>query len=412
MMSRQAPLHLFKGYGIELEYMIVDSGSLTVRPVTDWLLQQVAGKIVNEIEVGPLCWSNELVLHVLELKTNGPAASLAGLADKFQAGVLKANQLLSPRHCRLLGTAMHPTMDPHRETILWPHENSPIYDAYNRIFGCQGHGWSNVQSMHINLPFANDEEFGRLHAAIRLVLPLLPALAASSPLVDGRLTGLLDNRLEFYRNNQLKIPEIAGQVIPEAVFRRADYEQQILTPTYQAIAPFDADGVLHEEWLNSRGAIARFERNTIEIRVLDTQECPKADLAIAVMVVSLIQALCDERWQSQRRQREIAVDPLAELFRRTLQGGGIDMVNDPAYLACFGVLDERISVADLWHRIYEQLEDEIPEEYRSPLELILRRGPLAQRILESLPEDFGSAEIVCVYRHLADCLLQGEMYHG
>ena len=36
----------------------------------------------------------------------------------------------------------------------------------------------------LNLPFSSDEEFGRLHAAIRLLLPLLPALAASSPLVE------------------------------------------------------------------------------------------------------------------------------------------------------------------------------------------------------------------------------------
>ncbi|MGW8313638.1 MAG: carboxylate-amine ligase [Desulfuromonadales bacterium] len=411
-MTGRAPLHLFEGYGIELEYMIVDRDSLAVKPVTDRLLQQMAGKIVNEIEVGPLCWSNELVLHVLELKTNGPAASLVGLVDLFQAGVLKANDKLDSLRCRLLGTAMHPLMDPHRETVLWPHENSPIYDAYNRIFGCQGHGWSNVQSMHINLPFADDEEFGRLHAAVRLVLPLLPALAASSPLVDGRLTGLLDNRLEFYRTNQQKVPEIAGQVAPEAVFSRADYEKQILAATYRAIAPYDPDGVLQEEWLNSRGAIARFERNTIEIRVLDIQECPKADLAIAALIVSLVRALCNDRWQSQRHQREIPVGPLAELFRRTLQGGGADMVHEPEYLACFGVLDERISVADLWRSIYGQLENEIDEEYRSPLELILRRGPLAQRILEALPTGFGAEEILHVYCQLADCLMLGELYHG
>jgi gamma-glutamyl:cysteine ligase YbdK (ATP-grasp superfamily) len=411
-MSENAPLHLFEGIGIELEYMIVDRDSLAVKPLTDRVLQQVAGKIVNEIEVGPLCWSNELVLHVLELKTNGPAASLAGLADQFQAGVLQVHEQLAPLHGRLLGTAMHPWMDPHRETVLWPHENSPIYDAYNRIFGCQGHGWSNVQSMHINLPFADDAEFGRLHAAIRLVLPLLPALAASSPLVDGKATGLLDNRLEFYRTNQRKVPEIAGHIIPEAVYSRIAYEQEILAPTYRAIALFDPEGVLQEEWLNSRGAIARFDRNAIEIRVLDVQECPKADLAIAALIIALVRALCNERWQSQNHQRETPVAPLAELFCRTLQGGGADMVNDPAYLACFGVYDERISVADLWRRIYEQIEPEVALEHRSPLALILRRGPLAQRILDALPKGFGRQEIDGVYRQLADCLLRGELYHG
>ena len=411
-MKEQAPLHLFEGYGIELEYMIVDCASLSVRPLTDRVLRQVAGKIVNEIEVGPLCWSNELVLHVLELKTNGPAARLEGLADQFQAGILQVHEQLALHNARLLGTAMHPWMDPHRETVLWPHENSPIYDAYNRIFGCQGHGWSNVQSTHINLPFADDAEFGRLHAAIRLVLPLLPALAASSPLVGGQATGMLDSRLEFYRTNQKRVPEIAGQVIPEAVFSRAAYEQEILAATYRAIAPYDPKGILQEEWLNSRGAIARFDRNAIEIRVLDIQECPKADLAIAALIVALVQALCNDRWQKLHHLQEIPVAPLAELFRRTLQGGGADLVNIPAYLACFGVLDPLISVADLWRRIYEQLENEIPMEHRSPLELILRRGPLAQRIMEALPKGFGREEIVAVYCQLADCLLHGELYHG
>ena len=410
-MSDQTPLHLFEGYGIELEYMIVEKDSLAVKPVTDRVLQQVAGSIVNELEFGPLCWSNELVLHVIELKTNGPAPELAGLADQFQTGIWQVSEQLAALGGRLLGTAMHPWMDPHRETVLWPHANSPIYTAYNRIFGCQGHGWSNLQSMHINLPFADDSEFGRLHAAIRLVLPLLPALAASSPIVSGMATGLLDNRLEFYRNNQKMIPEIAGQVIPEAVFNRADYEEKILGATYRAIAPHDPQYVLQEEWLNSRGAIARFERNAIEIRVLDIQECPKADLAIAALTVALIRALCEQRWGLLRHQQEIAVAPLAELFRRTLRGGGDELVEETAYLAGFGVLERRISVADLWRRLYEQLEDEIPAEYRAPLELILDRGTLSQRILQALPQGFGRTELAGVYRQLADCLLQGEMFH-
>jgi gamma-glutamyl:cysteine ligase YbdK (ATP-grasp superfamily) len=411
-MSEHPPLHLFEGYGIELEYMIVDRDTLAVRPLADRVLQQAAGKLVNEVEVGPLCWSNELVLHVIELKTNGPAKCLAGLADQFQTGVWQVHEQLARLNSRLLGTAMHPWMDPHRETVLWPHENSPIYTAYNRIFGCQGHGWANLQSLHINLPFADDAEFARLHAAIRLVLPLLPALAASSPIVAGRATGLLDTRLEYYRTNQQQIPQLTGAVIPEPVYNRRDYETTILDVTYRAIAPFDPQGVLQEEWLNARGAIARFERNTIEIRLLDVQECPKADLAMAALVVALVKALCAERWEALRHLQEIPVAPLAELFRRTLRGGGEELVDEPAYLACFGVFEQRISVAALWQRLYEQLEVEIPAEYHAPLELILRHGPLARRILQVLGDGFSRDELVAVYRRLADCLLQGELFHG
>jgi len=405
-------LHLFDGFGVELEYMIVDRASLEVRPITDRVLQQVAGAIVNEVEVGPLCWSNELVLHVIELKTNGPAPSLAGLGAIFQEGVHQVNQRLAALDARLLGSAMHPWMDPHRDTVLWPHENSPIYEAYNRIFSCQGHGWSNLQSMHINLPFCGDAEFGRLHAAIRLVLPLLPALAASSPIVGGQATGLLDNRLEFYRSNQRMIPQIAGEVIPEPVYSRVAYEQTILAETYRAIAPFDPQRVLQEEWLNSRGAIARFERSAIEIRLLDIQECPRADLAIAAMVVALVRALCEERWEKLSHQQAVPVAPLAELFRRTLQGGGAELIDEPGYLACFGVQDARTSVGALWRRLYDQLHGELPEEVHSPLELIMRRGPLARRILDSLGDARERAALTSVYRRLADCLERGELFHG
>lgn len=85
-----------------------------------------------------MCWSNELVLHVIELKTNGPARSLSGLAEKFQENVEEINRRLAGFGARLMPSAMHPWMDPHQETRLWSHEYSPVYEAYNRIFGCQG----------------------------------------------------------------------------------------------------------------------------------------------------------------------------------------------------------------------------------------------------------------------------------
>jgi gamma-glutamyl:cysteine ligase YbdK (ATP-grasp superfamily) len=186
------PLHLFEGFGVELEYMIVDRDTLNVRPIADRLLADAAGEIVSDVEFDRIAWSNELALHVIELKTNGPTASLAGLAEEFHQQVGQIDSLLSNHNARLMPTAMHPWMDPHTEFELWPHEHSSIYAAYNRIFDCHGHGWANLQSMHINLPFADDAEFGRLHAAIRLLLPILPALAASSPIVEGQKTEWLD----------------------------------------------------------------------------------------------------------------------------------------------------------------------------------------------------------------------------
>ena len=286
-------LGLFQACGVELEYMIVDRATLDVRPIADELFRDAAGgsEYVGEFASGDVSWSNELVAHVVELKTTEPAKSLAPLADAFQAQVRRINELLAPHGARLMPGGMHPWMDPDRETKLWPHDSSEIYESFHRIFGCGGHGWSNLQSVHLNLPFADDAEFGRLHAAIRVLLPILPVLAASSPIVDGRVTGVLDARLDAYRENSRRIPSITGHVVPEAVFTEADYRDSILARLYSDIAPHDPQAILQHEWLNARGAIARFERNTIEVRVLDVQECPAADVAICGLATAALRRL-------------------------------------------------------------------------------------------------------------------------
>jgi len=402
-------LHLFEGVGLELEYMIVDRRSLEVLPIADRVLTAQAGELTNEVEVGPLCWSNELVLHVLELKTNGPAESTAGLTEDFQNGVAAVNAHLASLGGQLLPGAMHPWFDPATQTRLWPHENSPIYAAYNRIFGCRGHGWSNLQSAHINLPFCGDQEFGRLHAAIRLVLPLLPALAAGSPVFAGRIGPALDNRLQFYRSNQQRIPQISGRVIPEPAYSATAYRQQILQPIYNAIAPFDPQKILQEEWLNSRGAIARFDRSTIEIRVLDVQECPAADVAIAGLVIVLLKALIEERWTDFSEQAGWSEVPLANLFNKVVIKGETTLIGDAEYLALFGYPGRSARAGELWQYLVEALFGSNPPE---PLQVIVEQGPLSRRLLRALGPEPGREKLAEVYRQLGDCLATGRMFHA
>jgi len=411
VVSEYSRLGLFKGFGVELEYMIVHRDSLAVLPIADLLLRADDGTQYDEVERGRLRWSNELVLHVVELKTNGPATSLTGLADEFQDQVAEINRLLEPLQGRLMPGAMHPWMNPDLETRVWPYGNRDIYHAYDRIFGCKGHGWSNLQSAHLNLPFATDEEFGRLHAAIRLVLPLLPALSAASPVMNGRITGLLDNRLEVYRFNQASIPSITGQVIPEAAFNQADYQRVILEAMYRDIAVHDPVGILQEEWLNSRGAIARFDRGTIEIRVLDVQECPAADLAIQQLLVVAIEELTAQLHASFLDQKLWHEGPLIDLFNRVLKEGRGCLIDDPRYLSMFGFKEKTMTVGELWQRLAGRL---LPDEHVAwpALSVIFDKGPLARRLMAALGEDPSMDCLAGVYRELCDCLKSGRMFHA
>jgi hypothetical protein len=284
------------------------------------------------------------------------------------------------------------------------------------VFGCQGHGWSNLQSVHLNLPFAGDEQFGRLHAAIRLLLPVLPALAASSPLVEGRATGWLDSRLDVYRSNSRKIPSIAGQVVPEPVFSAAAYEREVFQKIYADIAPFDPDGVLQDEWLNARGAIARFGRGTIEIRVLDIQECPQADLAICAAVVAVLQTLVSEEWQSLARQQSWPVEPLADILLATARDADRARIENVEYLRAFGLKTTGgCSAGELWRHLLSVARDRLGPAasiWQNSWNVLDEQGPLARRIMSRLETSGPSPpheQLYNLYRKLAECLAENQM---
>ncbi len=400
-MDESPRLGLFQGYGIEIEYMIVDRRTLDVAPLTDRVLEAAAGEIVSETDQGPLSWSNELVLHVVELKTNGPAPALAPLPAHFAADVRRIDGILAPLGARLLPGGMHPWMQPDTETRLWPHEYGAVYETFHRIFDCRGHGWSNLQSMHVNLPFADDDEFGRLHAAIRAVLPLLPALAASSPFVEGEATGWLDSRLRAYRSNARRVPSVSGVVVPEPHYTRAAYEGVLLAGIYQDLAPFDPEGVLRYEWVNARGAIARFDRYAIEIRVLDTQEGPTADLAVAAATSEILKDLVR---RDDDELRALSSEALAKTLWSAAEHGEWGVIDDRAHQRALGLPDHgALSLGEAWRALLERAAPR-HRPFRERLDLILDRGPLARRLLEAAGPGPTRARLAGVYGRLADAL--------
>jgi len=378
-------------FGMELEYMIVDRHTLDVRPIADRIIG-----VAGEVDRGPFTWVNELAAHLIEIKLTHPVASLGGLASGFQGEVAEINRRLEPHAARLLPTAMHPWMDPTTEMRLWPHESGPVYAAFDRIFDCRGHGWANLQSSHINLPFSTDDEFARLHAAVRLVMPLIPALAASSPYKERQRTGRLDERLAVYKTNAARVPSVTGFVVPESVYTEAEYRVRILEPMYRDIAALDPAGLLQEEWLNARGAIARFDRGAIEIRVVDVQECPAADLAVVMLVWRFIERYLD-RFEAIRNADTTR---LARLLDRASEEGGRARTD--------GILEygtcRRIS--DIWIGLYEDGGPLSDVQADAAARVILEHGNLSERILKS------EAPLIQTYSKLADCLASGAVFRN
>ena len=407
-MNQHLPPHAaFSVVGLEIEYALVDQSTLDCRSIADQLLTDARGEVIGEQADGELAWSNEFFLHVLELKNPHPTGDLMALQTNLQGAVRKMNRRLKQHGACLMPGAIHPWMEPATEGCRWPYGETAIYDAYASIFDCQTHGWANLQSMHINLPFANEAEFVRLHAAIRLILPLIPALAASSPVANGKLTGFADFRLETYRTNASAYPLITGHVIPEPIASHADYQQKILQPMYRAIAPADPDGILQHDWLNSRGAIARFDRNAIEIRVTDTQECVSADLAVAGAIIHAVQYLY------QRRNSDTASAPVCDtlaleaILLNTISDGDLTVIDDERYLAALGSTERACSAADLWrHLLAQPVQSTLKTRPASErlVQQILDYGTLSRRITEALGEAPTRERLSTVYLQLCDCL--------
>ena len=446
-----------------MEFMIVDRDTLNVLPRADVPLgKDKDGNQLSDIEYDDIGLSNELVSHVLEFKCAHPKSTFDGLGKRFFHEIRRANKKLEKINAMLLPSACHPFMDP-AEMKLWPYDCLDIYQTYDRIFNCKGHGWANLQSTHLNLSFDGDEEFGELHAAIRLLLPLIPAIAASSPYLDGKYTSYRDARINVYRHNQDKVPEITGQVIPEQAYSYDEYNKMIFDKVKKAIAPYDTEHLLNHFFLNSRGAIARFDRGAIEIRLVDIQECPNADIAIAELEIATLKAIVNGKFAASRSGnaaassetagssasseniaansvphtlkeyreflRNFDTTRLAELLNKTVKDAENATIDWAEYLSVFGIdfataptattpaatspavtSVNAVTAGDLWKHIYSVVKNDLTEVSQNVMEKMLERGTLSSALYKALGDSPTHETFVTEYKKLADCLAHNRLY--
>ena len=269
--------------GTEHEYSINNAG-FTALPVSDQILKSISGRFAGEIRFGEVNLGKELQKTVLEFVPKTPASGPAALEAMLLAGIGKFFRVF-PTQYHLLGLGMHPTLTLDR-AVVWDHDEGEYYETYDRLFDIRQHGWLNIQALQINLSYAGEKDLLMQYNRIRTLLPYLIALAASSPMVEGRLTGTMDNRLVYYRENQQEIPAICNGIIPARLRSVGEYRAS-QEEIYAELRKRDA-AILCEEWLNSSGLIIRFSRSCLEIKALDEQECVRSDMAFVAFVSSLL----------------------------------------------------------------------------------------------------------------------------
>lgn len=278
-------------FGPEHEFSLVND-ELKALPIADKVLKTFHGRIVNSVDMPNFSFCKELQLHVMELKPNAPFTSPVQFEETMQEAVLTLQELVSRKFgAHLLGTGMHPLLKLD-ETGIWPHRHRQIYEAYSKIFSLKRHGWLNIQSYQLNLPYLNETDGVLLHNLLAYLCAYLPALAASSPVYEGKVREDVDNRLRFYTENQHEVPSITGDVVPEYVTSLKQYRDNIIGKYSRDLTDAGVTRLLPgKDWVNSRGVIFRFDRRALEIRIMDEQDCVKSDVALSCFIRAVLRGL-------------------------------------------------------------------------------------------------------------------------
>ena len=362
--------------GTEHEYSINDC-SFRPLAISDRIIERLCGRVEHEVEFGGIRVSKELQKHVLEL-IPASAGSLSRLEENLFQGLQNLFRATKNEY-HFLGLGMHPllTLD---QTTFWDHDEQDYYQAYDRLFGIKQHGWLNIQALQINIPYKNEQELVGMFNKIRSLMPYLVAVSAASPLVEGRATSHMDNRLVYYRTNQSQIPQICRGIIPERLDGVQDYVR-INRNIYRELKKQRAEILCHE-WVNSRGEIVRFTRRCLEIKAIDEQECLHSDMAICAFIMALL-----------RSELELEED----------EGSLLAMLED-------GMRRGVAAMRPELERLYALAERNATREEQRYLPLIEKRieqGSLAEIMVQRLGED---KEILPMLTQLAWCLKENIPY--
>jgi len=378
--TSQAALHVsvpaLSPLGTEHEYSINDRSFLPLA-ISDGIIDRLCGRIEHEVAFGGIRVSKELQKHVLELIPASPA-SLSQLEENLFLGLRELYRATKNEYY-FLGLGMHPllTLD---QTTYWDHDEQDYYRAYDRLFGIKQHGWLNIQALQINIPYRDEQELVGLFNKIRSLIPYLVAVSAASPLVEGRATGYMDNRLVYYRTNQSQIPQICRGIIPERLDRVEDYVR-INRDIYRELKKQNAQILCHE-WVNSRGEIVRFTRRCLEIKAIDEQECLHSDMAVCAFIMALL-----------RSELELEED----------EGSLLAMLEDSMRQ---GVAALRPELERLFATAQRSATCE-EERYLPLIKERIEQGSLAELMVQRLKEE---KEIEPMLSHLACCLKENIPY--
>ena len=238
-------------------------------------------------------------------------------------------------------------------------------------------------SVHINIGIDDPDTLMRACRLVRVEAPLYLALSASSPFLDGQVTGYHSTRWQTFPQTPTQVPFFESH----AHFIQWT-EEQLALKTMQNVRHL---------WSSVRpnGDNRPYKLNRLELRICDLIADPIALLSVIALLEARLLQLLDDPTLDPLRQSQLSSEALLEI---TLQNEKM-----AAQFSLDGTMqhwqDGHLITTRQWiEQLYEQALPWAKKGgfscFLSPLKKILRDGNLAQRWLKQYHSGQPMAEIV------------------
>ena len=256
--------------GLEEEFAILDPVSLDLAPRFEELRDSAAERsprLQQQI-------TGELIASEIEI-ISGRGGDLRDALERQRELRRDLFAHAAARGAALGATGTHPWADYREQPIIDTEHYRRVEDGLKYV------AWrNNTFSLHVHVGVNDGDRAVRVCDRLRPVLPLLLALSASSPFLDGRLTGLHSTRSQIFTRSfpRCGVPDAFGSW---AAYR--DYVDLLLATS--SIIEFT------QVWWSVR---PHFAFGTVEVRICDAQPSAGESDALAALIVACVaQALRD-----------------------------------------------------------------------------------------------------------------------
>ncbi|MCB0878332.1 MAG: YbdK family carboxylate-amine ligase [Thermoleophilia bacterium] len=254
--------------GVEEEYAICDADSLDLVPRFEQVREAAlaAGGLEHAV-------AGELLASEIEFRT-GRCERWGDAYEELTDIRARVSKVAQSEQLLLATSATHPWADYREQEIV----DLPYYTELVERLQYVAHR-NNTFGLHVHVGVRGADRAIRVADALRAYQPLLLALSASSPFLDGRDSGLASSRHMIFSRNFIR-----GNIAP--VFGTFDGYLEHLRWLRDA----GSIGTVGQLWWGTRPHLLH---GTVELRMFDGQPDVRDTLALTALAAGTIAHLCD-----------------------------------------------------------------------------------------------------------------------